>query len=242
MEAYQDASAVKGADIVVVTAGKPRKPGMTRMNLLNANSEIIRDIALKIYPANKDAVYLIITNPVDHMATLFKKYTGGNVIGSGCHLDTLRFKVVLAKMLGVKPAKVEAYVGGGHGRYIVPLWSTVKIQGKPLHEWLKQEEKTINKEEARKKTIQMADQIIQKAGGTMLGPAAAFTEIIETIAKDQGKILSIATPHQIDGKLIYLSRPVKVSKEKVEPIETLSQKEVEEITRTGKKLLEILNS
>lgn len=242
IEAYEDASDVREADIVVITAGRPRKPGMTRMDLLKVNAEITRDIARRIYPNNEEAVYLIVTNPVDLIATLFKRYTGGNVIGSGCHLDTLRFRIVLAEMLNVKPSMIEGYVGGGHGRHIVPLWSTVKVEGIPIHKWLKAKGVSIDMEKARDETTLMADKIIQKAGGTMLGPAAAFVEIIKAIALDEGKTLSIATPYKIDKGEIYLSRPVKVGREIVEIPNIITEEEKQEINTIGRKLLDILSS
>ncbi len=240
IEAYTEASRVEGADIIVVTAGRPRRPGMKRIDLLKVNAEILREIADKIHSKNRDAVYLIVTNPVDIMAALFRKYTRGNVIGSGCHLDTLRFRVVLAEKLNVKPKMVEAYVGGGHGSYIVPLWSTVRVEGEKLTEWLRKTGRNLDKDEAREETVRMADHIIQKAGGTMLGPAAAFTEIIRAIAKDEGKTLSIATPHQIDGETIYLSRPTKVGKEIKVLHGLLTPEEEKQILNTGRKLIEAL--
>ena len=239
VEAYEDASNVREANIVVITAGRPRKPGMTRMDLLKVNAEITRDIARRIYPSNREAVYLIVTNPVDLIATLFKRYTGGNVIGSGCHLDTLRFRVVLAEILNVKPSMIEGYVGGGHGRHIVPLWSTVKVEGKSLEEWLQIKGETIDKEKVKAETIMMADQIIQKAGGTMLGPAAAFTEIIKAVVFNQRKTLSIATPHTIDGKTIYLSKPVKVGRE-ITDAKPITQGEMNRILDVGRKLINML--
>ena len=135
---------VAGADLILISAGQPRPPGtkMTRRDLAIQNAKIIKKVSEETTSKNPNAKYVVITNPVDAMAMVCKKYTKADfVISTGTNLESLRFKSYLAKILGVPVSQVTGWVGGEHGDAAVPLWSTTRIFGLPLSEYL-QSQKT----------------------------------------------------------------------------------------------------
>ncbi|HVL33910.1 MAG TPA: malate dehydrogenase, partial [Actinomycetota bacterium] len=124
-----------GSDICVVTAGLPRKPGMSRMDLLEVNAKIIRSVAEQFCPGSPDAVVIVVTNPLDEMTHLFREASGfphERVMGQAGMLDTARFKHFVAEAAGVSPLSIEALTLGSHGETMVPVPSLVRVGGKPL--------------------------------------------------------------------------------------------------------------
>jgi len=116
VNAFENVDEISNADIVVVMAGKPAPPGIGRRALVGANAKIIKGIADAVVPRNPGARYVIVTNPVDAIATLFQKESKANyVISSGCHRETIRFRAEISKQLRVPVNNVEGYVGGEHG-------------------------------------------------------------------------------------------------------------------------------
>ncbi len=195
IHAYESASDVSGADIVIVTAGRPRTPDISRRDLVDTNAKIMRSVAEEVYPGNKSARFVIVANPVDAMATLFKRATGAEfVISTGTHLDTLRFRAELAKVLQVPVSSVEAYVAGEHGPNAVFLWSLVRVDGVPFDEFVEERGASVSKEQVEKSVKEIARRIIAVLGGTCYGPAAAFRDIVRAIALNTGRVLSIAAP------------------------------------------------
>lgn len=143
---YDEDEAVEGADIVLVTAGTPRTPQMEdRTNLIKANAATIRQIAEAVVPKNPHAKYVVVTNPVDAMATLFKEISDAWVISTGTNLDSQRFRSELAKCLDVPITDVTGFVGGEHGKAAVFLWSTVTIAGSSIKEFVDSNKKLLNK-------------------------------------------------------------------------------------------------
>jgi malate dehydrogenase len=131
---------VSGADIILISAGKPRIPGvnMSRRDLAAQNAKIVKYITEATFPSNKGAKYVVITNPVDAMAMVCKKYSKADfVISTGTNLESLRFRSKLAEVLAVPRSKVQGWVGGEHGEEAALLWSTVKIDGFPLEKYTK---------------------------------------------------------------------------------------------------------
>jgi malate dehydrogenase len=199
---YEEDEGVTGADLVVVCPGKPRIPGvqMDRRVLVGANAEIINYIAEVMPPNNPDAKWVIVTNPVDAMATLFRKVSGADfVIGTGDHPDTLRMRTKLAMELGVLISKVEGFVGGEHGSSAYPLWSTVKIGGKPLDEYLSQTGKALDREAVVGYVRGVSKKVVDIVGGTEVGPAAGFRDIVRSILEDRGEIYSVSQPLELPG-------------------------------------------
>jgi malate dehydrogenase len=212
---YEEDEGVTGADLVVVCPGKPRIPGvqMDRRVLVGANAEIINYIAEVMPPNNPDAKWVIVTNPVDAMATLFRKVSGADfVIGTGDHPDTLRMRTKLAMELGVLISKVEGFVGGEHGSSAYPLWSTVKIGGKPLDEYLSQTGKALDREAVVGYVRGVSKKVVDIVGGTEVGPAAGFRDIVRSILEDRGEIYSVSQPLELPGipEAVNVNVPTRV--------------------------------
>ena len=214
---YEEDEGVTGADLVVVCPGKPRIPGvqMDRRELVGANAEIINFIA-EVMPANNpDARWVIVTNPVDAMATLFKKVSGADfVIGTGDHPDTLRMRTKISMELGVPVSKVDGFVGGEHGSSAFPLWSTVKLDGKPLEEYLTETGKELDREAVVSYVRGVSKKIVDIIGGTEVGPAAGFRDIVRSILEDRGEVYSISQSLEMPGlpEPININVPTKVGK------------------------------
>jgi len=208
---------VTGADIILVSAGKPRTPGvkMTRRDLAVQNGKIVKQIAESTAPNNRDAKYIVITNPVDAMAMVCKKYSEAIfVISTGTNLESLRFRSELARTLEVPVSRVEGWVGGEHGQKAVLLWSTVKINGVALKEYLTLNDKTLNKAKIDSYVKSVSKIIIDNIGGTEYGPATSFRDITRAIAKNTNEILAVAAPLDFEGlpEPIFVSIPRKLGK------------------------------
>ena len=207
---YEEDEGVTGADLVVVCPGKPRIPGvqMDRRELVGANAEII-DFIAEVMPANNpDARWVIVTNPVDAMATLFKKVSGADfVIGTGDHPDTLRMRTKISMDLGVPVSGVEGFVGGEHGSLAFPLWSTVRVEGRPLDEYLAESGKSLDREAVTGYVRGVSKRVVDIIGGTEVGPAAGFRDIVRSILEDRGEVYSVAQSLEMPG----LPEPINVN-------------------------------
>jgi malate dehydrogenase len=138
-----DYGPTEGSDVVVVTAGKPRKPGMSRMDLLEENAKIVGGVAREVAERSPDAVVIVVTNPLDEMTALFQRVSGlphERVMGQAGMLDSARFADKTAEKLGVSPLAVDAITLGSHGDTMVPVPSQVTVDGKPLQDLLSAEE------------------------------------------------------------------------------------------------------
>jgi len=197
INSYEEDEGVEGADLVVVCPGKPRIPGvqMDRRDLVAANAEIIHYIAEVMPPRNPMARWVIVTNPVDAMATLFQRVSGADfVIGTGDHPDTLRFRSKLSRDLGVPVSMVEGYVGGEHGSAAYPLWSTVRIGGVALDGYLSGTGKGLDRDEVVSYVRGVSKRVVDIIGGTEVGPASGFRDIVRSILQDRGEVYSVAQP------------------------------------------------
>jgi malate dehydrogenase len=242
--ACQKDSELKNADIILISAGKPRTPGikMTRRDLAKQNGKIVKQIIAETLQNNPEAKYVVITNPVDAMAMLCKECSKANyVISTGTNLETLRFKAKLAEQLEVSPKDIEGYVGGEHGTDAVILWSTVKIDKKPLFSYLELMGKRIDNNELDNYVKNVSKQIIDNIGGTEYGPAASFRDIVKAIVNDTQEILPIAAPIKLDERFepTYVSIPRKLGKTIGPSIyNNLSLKEKEEIKKAAQSIIE----
>jgi malate dehydrogenase len=201
---------VTGADIILVSAGKPRTPGvkMTRRDFAFQNGQIVKQIAESTISNNSGAKYVVITNPVDAMAMVCKKYSEADfVISTGTNLETLRFRSGLAKALNVPVSMIEGWVGGEHGQNAAILWSTVKIADLPLQKYLGTTGKSLLREEIADYVKSVSKTIIDNIGGTEFGPAASFRDIVRAIVRNTNEVLPVATPMKFNG----LPEPVFVS-------------------------------
>ena len=206
---------VSGADIIVISAGRPRLPGekISRRDLRNINAKIVRDICLTVKERNKGAKYFVVTNPVDAMAMICYKYTKASfVVSFGTNLETERLHTALSRFLNVPLSKVQGYVGGEHGENAVVLWSTVKIEGKDVEAWCKERGMKLNKSEIELYIKKVSRIIIEGVGGTEYGPAASFSRIIRAVIKNTDEILPIATPMKFKSlpEPVWVSVPIKL--------------------------------
>ena len=208
----------EGSDIIIVTAGKPRSPEMkSRMDLLNINNKIIREVALNLKALKDDSILITLTNPVDVMNYLMWKYTGFDrrkVLGSAGQLDSARFRVVLSRRFNVPVLDVNAFVIGEHGENQVPVFSMVKIKGEKVT--FKVDEKRIITAKLRESALK----VISKKGATIYAPANNTANIIQNIIQDGEDICICSTI--LDGeyglKDISIGVPVRIGREGVKEI------------------------
>ncbi|RLI14174.1 hypothetical protein DRO41_06195 [Candidatus Bathyarchaeota archaeon] len=216
INAYDHSKHVRDADLIVVAAGFPRTHTMSRRDLAAKNAQTIREIVESTVDNNPKAWFFVITNPVDAMTTLADKVAKGErkVIGTGTNLETSRFRTILGRELNVPIRMVEAYVGGEHGEAAVPLWSTVKIDGVPLEEYLAETGKTVDKVKCENYVKGVSRHIIKVLGGTRYGPAGSFIEIIRGIILNTGRVLSYSRLRSFEmiPEPVYVTIPASISK------------------------------
>jgi len=188
---------VTGADLILISAGEPRTPGvkMTRRDLAVQNGKIVKYIAEATAARNPSVKYVVISNPVDAMAMVCKKYAKADfVISTGTNLESLRFRSKIASALKVRVSKVRGWVGGEHGDAAIPLWSTTKIGNLSADEYEKIEGSVTPRNEIESYVKSVSKLIIDNIGGTEYGPATSFKDIVRAITKNTNEILSIAAP------------------------------------------------
>ena len=193
---YED---IKGSDIVIVTAGLPRKPGMSRDDLIEVNSKIMTSVAEGIKANAPNAIVIVISNPLDAMVTLCQKITGfpyNRVIGQAGVLDSARFATFIAWELGVSVKDVTAMTLGGHGDDMVPLVRYASVKGIPVMELLVQKYKDAAKakevmEAMVKRTRGAGGEVVAllKTGSAFYSPASSAIAMAESILKDQKRVL-----------------------------------------------------
>ena len=188
---------VAGADLILISAGEPRVPGvkMSRRDLAIQNGKIVKHIAEATASRNPCAKYVVISNPVDAMAMVCKEYAKADfVISTGTNLESLRFRSKIAGALKVRVSKVHGWVGGEHGDAAIPLWSTTKIGNLSVYEYEKAKGFITPRNEIASYVKSVSKLIIDNIGGTEYGPAASFRDIIRAITKNTNEILPIAAP------------------------------------------------
>ena len=210
-----------GSDIVVITAGLARKPGMTRDDLLFKNAEIVGGVVDQVVARSKDAILVLVTNPLDAMVQLAWKRSGfppERVVGMAGILDSARFRTFIARELDVSVENVTAFVLGGHGDTMVPLPRYSTVAGIPITELLPK----ATVDALVKRTANGGAEIVGllKTGSAYYAPAAATVEMIEAILRDKKKILPCAA--YLDGQYgvrgLYVGVPVKLGRRGVERI------------------------
>jgi L-lactate dehydrogenase len=192
-----------GAVVVIITAGVAQRPGETRLQLLERNAAVFRNIVPSVLHHAPEAVLIVATNPVDVMTHLAARYAAEfgvpshRVIGSGTTLDTARFRALLGRHLGVDPQHVHAYVLGEHGDSEVLAWSEVGIGGIPLDEFCFEEGREVTDDVRRAIDEQVrnaAYRIIEGKGATYYGIGSALARIVNVILGDQRALLTVCTP------------------------------------------------
>jgi malate dehydrogenase len=185
-----DFAAMEGSDIVILTSGAPRKPGMTREDLVAVNAEITASNVEKIKQYAPNSIVLIVNNPMDTMATLAWKVSGfpkNRVIGQGGVLDTARYRTFLAKEIGCSVEDIQAMLLGGHGDEMVPLPSYTTVAGIPVTHFIPEDKLSAIVERAKKGGAEIV--ALLEKGSAHYAPAAATVEMVEAILKDKKRIL-----------------------------------------------------
>ncbi len=182
--AYEKDEEVCNADIILISAGEPRIPSvkMSRRDLAVKNAKIMKYVSEITAARNPCAKYIVITNPVDTMAMVCKKYSKADfVISTGTNLESLRFRSELANILKVPRLKIQGWVGGEHGDAAIPLWSTTRISNQSIDEYLSFEKQLMDKNEIESYIKNVSKFIVDNIGGTEYGPAASFRDITRAI-------------------------------------------------------------
>jgi len=216
-----DYSAIAGSDVVVLTAGIARKPGMDRMDLLKTNVNIAKSAAQAIARYAPDAAVIVVTNPLDVIAMVVLRETGfalKKVIGMAGVLDATRFRYFIAEELGVWPGDIEAMVMGGHGDTMVPLTRYTSVGGFPITELM--DAATIERlvDRTRKGGGEIVNYL--KAGSAYYAPGASAAKMVEAIVKDERQLVaaSVFLRGQYGHEGIFLGVPVLLGKNGVEEI------------------------
>ena len=210
-----------GSDIVVVTAGFPRKPGMTRDDLLFKNAEVVREVITQIATRSPRSILIMVTNPLDAMTQLAWKASGfptQRVMGMAGILDSARFRTFIAMELRVSVENVTAFVLGGHGDTMVPLPRYSTVAGIPITELLPKERIDAIVQRTRDGGAEIVN--LLKTGGAFYAPGAAVVEMVEAILKDKKKILPCAAhlSGEYGVKGLYVGVPVKLGRAGVEQV------------------------
>jgi malate dehydrogenase len=182
----------QGSDIVVITAGLPRKPGMSRDDLLNTNAKIVGSVTEEVFKHSPDAIFINVTNPLDAMAQIIFSKTGlprNRVMGMAGCLDSTRMRTFISMELGISVENIHAFVLGGHGDTMVPLPRYATVSGVPITELMSEEQ--INRISDRTRTGGGEIVKLLGTGSAFYAPAASVVEMVEAILLDKKKILPV---------------------------------------------------
>ena len=222
-----------GSDVVVITAGFPRQPGMSRMDLLGRNAAIVRDVVANVVPGSPNAILIVVTNPLDEMTFLAAEASGfprERVMGMAGVLDSARLRSFIAEELRVPPVEVEAITLGSHGESMVALPRHATVGGEPLPELV--DEATL--ERLFQRTRDGGAEIVSllKAGSAYYAPSAAIVAMVSAIGGDTKAVLPVCawTTGQYGISDVYVGVPVRLGAKGVEEIVELELND-EELTR-----------
>ncbi len=210
-----------GSDIAVITAGLPRQPGMTRMDLLEKNAGIVRNVVRKVVERSPGAILIVVTNPLDEMTFLAAEISGfpkGRVMGMAGVLDSARLRYFIAEELGASPAAVEAMTLGSHGESMVPLPRHATVEGKPLTELV--DDDTL--ERLFQRTRDGGAEIVSllKKGSAYYAPSASIAQMVNAIAGDTKEVLPVCAwcTGQYGISDVYVGVPARLGRAGVEDI------------------------
>jgi malate dehydrogenase len=219
-----------GSDVVVITAGFPRQPGMSRMDLLGKNAAVVRDVVENVVPGSPDAVIVVVTNPLDEMTFLASEVAGfpkRRVVGMAGVLDSARLRYFIADELGVSPSAIEAMTLGSHGESMVPLPRHATVAGKPLTELV--DETTL--EQLYQRTRDAGAEIVAllKKGSAYYAPSGAIAGMVQAIARGDRDVLPACAwcEGQYGIRDVYVGVPVRLSPSGVDEIVELDLNEDE---------------
>jgi malate dehydrogenase len=241
---YEETS---GSDIVVITSGFPRQPGMSRDDLLSKNKEIVGGVAKQVAERSPDAIVIVVTNPLDamcHVALDVTQFPRQRVIGMAGVLDSARFRTFLAWELGVSVRDVSGFVLGGHGDTMVPVVSYSNVAGVPIRQKIPDG----RIEEIVQRTRDGGAEVVKllQKGSAFYAPAAAVAEMVDSVIHDQKRVLPCAALCQgefgIEG--LFVGVPVRLGKEGVEEIVEidLESDEKEQLAKSADAVKELVEA
>ena len=211
----------KGSDVVIITAGIARKPGMSRDDLLNTNAGIVKQVSEQVRQSSPDAIVIVVSNPLDVMCYVAKEVTGfprERVIGMAGVLDTARYRAFLADAMDVSVRDISAMVLGGHGDTMVPLISYTTVSGIPVRQLLAQDKLDAIVDRTRNGGAEIVKHL--KTGSAYYAPSAGAVEMAEAIVKDNKRILPCSA--WLEGEYgmqgLYLGVPCKLGRRGLERI------------------------
>ena len=200
IDGSDDPEICRDADMVVITAGPRQKPGQSRLELVGATVNILKAIMPNLVKVAPNAIYMLITNPVDIATHVAQKLTGlpeNQVFGSGTNLDSARLRFLIAQQTGVNVKNVHAYIAGEHGDSEVPLWASATIGGVPMCDWTPlpghEPLDAAKREEIHQEVKNAAYKIINGKGATNYAIAMSGVDIIEAILRDSNRILPVSS-------------------------------------------------
>jgi len=219
-----------GSDVVVITAGFPRQPGMSRMDLLGKNAAIVRDVVANIVPGSPSAILIVVTNPLDEMTFLAAEASGfprERVMGMAGVLDSARLRSFIAEELGVSPSEVDAITLGSHGEAMVALPRHATVAGRPLPELV--DEATLDRLFQRTRDGGAEIVALLKAGSAYYAPSAAIVAMVSAIVDDTKAVLPVCawTTGQYGISDVYVGVPARLGAKGVEEIVELDLNEDE---------------
>jgi malate dehydrogenase len=236
-----------GSEIVVITSGLPRKPGMSRDDLLAKNREIVGDVSKQVAQRSPDAIVIVVTNPLDAMCHVALTDTGfprQRVIGMAGVLDSARFRTFVAWELGVSVRDVTGFVLGGHGDTMVPVISNTNVAGIPVRELVEDS----RLEEIVQRTRDGGAEVVKllQSGSAFYAPSAAVAEMVDSIVHDQKRVLPCAALCQGEYGIddLFVGVPVKLGKDGVEEILEidLSDEEREQLQQSAGAVRELVDA
>ena len=235
------------ADVVVITAGANQKPGQTRLDLVNENTEIFKEIVPRIKDQGDDPIILVVTNPVDILTYVADEISGfptGRVLGSGTVLDTSRLRYLIGDHCDINTSNVHSYVIGEHGDREVVTWSLTNFGGIPFDKYCDICDRRCNgeefKETVEEKVKNAAYEVIDRKGATNYAVGLAVAEILEAIVRDERKMLTVTS--RLNGQYgltdVALGLPSIVGSNGAEKVLThdLSPQEEEKLIKSGREL------
>ncbi|HEY2687116.1 MAG TPA: malate dehydrogenase [Streptosporangiaceae bacterium] len=208
--------AIGGSDIVIITAGLPRKPGMSRMDLIETNAKIVRNVTEQVVKHAPDAVLIVVSNPLDEMTALAAKvsdFPSQRVMGQAGMLDTARFSYFVAERLGVPVGSVRTLTLGSHGDTMVPVPSACTVDGKPLADLMPAADIEALVQRTRDGGAEIVG--LLKTGSAYYAPSAAAARMVRAVAEDAGTVLPVCA--WVDGEYgisgVYLGVEAEIGRE-----------------------------
>ena len=225
-----DYEATAGSDVCVITAGLPRKPGMSRMDLLETNAKIVRSVTEELVKHSPDAVIIVVSNPLDEMTALAAQASGfppARVMGQAGMLDSARFRWFVAEATGVAPTEVEAITLGSHGETMVPVPSLARVAGKPIADVLDQATIDAIVQRTRDGGAEIVG--LLKTGSAYYAPSSAAAKMVEAVLTDSGEVMPVCAwvTGQYGVRDVYLGVPARLGRGGVTEVVELPLTEAE---------------